>query len=114
MEIIQDSYEDLLRKQALLGKIATEFNIIKNLKEDEKSWCSRIIYSLAARMGYASLWDIQEDDKPASITYFKRRVENIVKSYLIIYPEVKFLFPSVTETDNEDSSVTNGNKSMAG
>lgn len=73
----------------LIGAIADEFHISKGKSEQDEEWKARVIYSLLGRMGYASLWDIQEDLQPASITHFKRRIEKILKSYLEMYPEIR-------------------------
>ncbi len=72
----------------LIGTIADEFHISKGESEQEESWKARVVYSLLGRMGYASLWDIQEDLQPASIRHFKRRIEGLLKSYLEMYPEI--------------------------
>lgn len=100
------------RYNGLLEKIDNELHIEKGEHEKENDWCGRVIYSVAARMGYASLWDIQEDIQAdettddnidsVSITHFKRRIQHIIKTYLKLYPEVNFLFPSIELQDDED------------
>lgn len=72
----------------LIRTIADEFHISKGMSEQEDAWKARVVYSLLGRMGYASLWDIQEDLQPASIIHFKKRIERIFKSYLVMYPEI--------------------------
>lgn len=72
----------------LIGTIADEFHISKGAAERDESWKARVVYSLLGKMGYASLWDIQEDLQPASIIHFKKRIAKLTKSYLEMYPEI--------------------------
>lgn len=72
----------------LICEIADEFHISKGEAEKEEVWKARVVYSLVGRMGYASLWDIQEDLQPASIMHFKKRIGRLLKSYLEMYPEI--------------------------
>lgn len=86
----------------LIGTIADEFHISKGESEREDSWKARVVYSLLGRMGYASLWDIQEDLQPASIIHFKKRIRKLLKSYLEMYPEIhQFYFDDVEELCTE-------------
>lgn len=73
---------------SLLDSISKEFCIKRGIQESESSWMSRVIYSFLGQTGYSSLWDIQEDLQPASITHFKRRIESTLESLLDIYPEM--------------------------
>lgn len=66
----------------LICEIADEFHISKGEAEREEVWKARVVYSLVGRMGYASLWDIQEDLQPASVMHFKKRIGRLLKSYL--------------------------------
>ena len=81
----------------LIGTIADEFHISKGAAEREESWKARVIYSLLGKMGYASLWDIQEDLQPASIIHFKKRIAKLTKSYLEMYPEIHQFYSDDTE-----------------
>ncbi|MCI9487914.1 MAG: hypothetical protein HFI64_13330 [Lachnospiraceae bacterium] len=81
----------------LIGTIADEFHISKGESEGEGSWKARVVYSLLGRMGYASLWDIQEDLQPASIIHFKKRIAKLTKSYLEMYPEIRQFYSDDTE-----------------
>lgn len=72
----------------LIRNIADEFNISQGKTEKDESWMARVIYSLLGRMGYSSLWDIQEDYTPITITHFKRRIESVFESYSKMYPDV--------------------------
>lgn len=85
------------RYDGLLEKIANEFHILQGSKEQEVDWASRVIYSLSARMGYASLWDIQEDGEPASVIHFKKRMMSVAVSCLKMYPECLIRFPEMVE-----------------
>jgi hypothetical protein len=81
----------------LIGTIADEFHISKGAAEREESWKARVVYSLLGKMGYASLWDIQEDLQPASIIHFKKRIAKLTKSYLEMYPEIHQFYSDDTE-----------------
>lgn len=85
---------------SLLYSISQEFDIKRGPHEHEASWMSRVIYSFLGQTGYSSLWDIQEDLQPASITHFKRRIESTLESLLDIYPEMI----SVFSLENEQQS----------
>lgn len=77
----------------LLLQIASELNICRGETESDTSYKARLIYSAVSRIGYSSLWDMLEDDVPVSIIHFRRRVENVLGSYIKMYPEVEKLFP---------------------
>lgn len=81
----------------LIGTIADEFHISKGAAERDESWKARVVYSLLGKMGYASLWDIQEDLQPASIIHFKKRIAKLTKSYLEMYPEIHQFYSDDTE-----------------
>ena len=53
---------------------------------------ARVVYSAIGQLALASLFDVQEDNAPISITHFKRRIENLFNSYLSMYPEMKSTF----------------------
>lgn len=72
----------------LLKTIGQEFNIKRGTQESEESWMARVIYSFLGQTGYSSLWDIQEDLQPASITHFRTRIEKTLECILDIYPEM--------------------------
>ena len=76
----------------LLDKIAKEYNIQRGLHEDEVTWKARILYSFLALVGYASLYDVQEDLSPASIIHFKNKVTKTAESLLAMYPELESIF----------------------
>lgn len=72
----------------LLAKMADDFNIKRGMNETEKNFNARIIYSVICRLSYASLWDKLEDSG-VSIQHFKNKIDELLKIYLEIYPEVK-------------------------
>lgn len=77
--------------ESLLLKIAAKYGIKMGSSETESMYKARIIYSVCAVMGYASLWD-QSDEKDISIDRVKSRIGVMLGEYLGIYPEVKNLF----------------------
>ena len=60
----------------LIEKIGEDFHILRGDGEKELDYILRLIYSLLGQMGYASLWDVEEDDagKYVSITHYKHRM----------------------------------------
>lgn len=78
----------------LLKSISREYNIQKGIKEAEDAWKARLIYTFLGQSGYASLFDIQEDLKPASIIHFKKRIDSLLDSILSMYPEMDGIFDS--------------------
>lgn len=86
----------------LLYEIAKSFNILKGNRENEWSWAFRVVYSLAARMGYASLWDVTEqheetEEESVSIQHFKERINEILSIYTKLYP------PLSTKVNSDNS-----------
>lgn len=73
----------------LIERISIEFNIKKDIDETEEMWKSRVVYSVAGRLAMASLYDVLEDEKPVSVTYFKRRCKRVFEAYLDLYPGLR-------------------------
>ena len=74
----------------LLNSIAEEYCIKQGANESEANFKSRIIYSVIARLSYASLWDKSDDDESIiSIEHFKNRVYSLLSTYLELYSDVK-------------------------
>jgi hypothetical protein len=78
----------------LVDRIAREFHIVQGDKETDSSYQARVIYSLLGRMGYASLWDIEEDGdtKYVSIQHFQNRIRNVLKCYCDVYSDLQAVF----------------------
>ena len=76
------------RHDKILMQAAEDFNIKQGDTESEESYEARIIYSLICRLAYASLWD-NLPESTISIQHFKNKVNDLLKIYLEIYPEVK-------------------------
>ena len=72
----------------LLKIIAEELNIRQGNTESTEIFKSRIIYSVICRLSYASLWD-NSIDRKISLEHFKNKINELLKIYLTIYPEVK-------------------------
>lgn len=86
----------------LINTIADEYHISQGKTEADDVWAARVIYSLLGRMGYASLWDIQEDFKPISIIHFKKRIKSVLESYIEMYPAIlPFYFDDTDNLSNE-------------
>ena len=81
----------------LLSSISKELNIQKGNNEKEPEWMARVIYSAIGQMSLASLFDVQEDNAPISITHFKRRVENLFRCYLSMFPDTRPIFSTTAE-----------------
>lgn len=89
---------------SLMNEIASEFSIFQGQNESDANWYARVIYSLTSRMGYASLWDFEENSKRCSIFHFKKRMENILDAYIGMYPQVNHLFCE-TGQENKESII---------
>lgn len=76
----------------LLSSIAQSLSIARGTAEDDISWKCRIVYSVLGNLALASLWDIQDEHEPISVTHFKHRIEQLTKAYFLMYPEVKAHF----------------------
>lgn len=76
-----------MNKYDLLATIAAELNIKRGNTETADNFKARIIYSVICRLSYAGIWD--SADLTISIQHFKNKVEELLKVYLEIYPEVK-------------------------
>ena len=76
----------------LLQRISEELGISRGTQETETNWKARIIYSAIGHVGIASLRDIEEDNIPVSITHFRRRITELLSSYLLMYPEMRSTF----------------------
>ena len=76
---------------SLLDQIAKEFHIVQGDTEIDSSYQSRVIYSLLGRMGYASLWDVEDgnDVQYVSIQHFKNRIRNVLRCYCNIYSDMQ-------------------------
>lgn len=86
----------MTKRGGFLEEISRELNIPRGAEEQVESWYARIVYSISGRMALVSLWDIQEDSVPVSITHFKRRIEKTLYAYRILYPEICNILPKVT------------------
>lgn len=78
----------MIKYNSLLSEIAAQFGIRRGAGESEGQYKQRICYSAAGVMGYASLWDIPEDEECISMDHFKKRIRNVLDSYAALYPEI--------------------------
>lgn len=83
----------------LLLNVSQRYHILKGEKETEHDWKTRIIYSICGLMAYASLWD--DSEGPISIVHLKRKVQNMLTNYKLMYPELSADFPAPDEFENE-------------
>lgn len=90
----------------LLSDISNFLQIYSNITESQLSFRKRLIYSAIGRMALCSIWDNVDDNQKenesyneikASITYFKRRVENLQKYYQELFPELTNQFLNLNE-----------------
>lgn len=82
----------MTRYHGLLRSIARSLGVLKGLTESENAWKSRIVYSVLGKMALASLWDVQDENEPVSITHFKRRMKQLAKAFFSMYPEIRAQF----------------------
>lgn len=86
----------------LLTEISNKLGIFRGENEDENSFKFRIVYSIAGVQGLASLSD-REDRDYISINHFKKRITDIFKAYLKLYPEVsRYLEKGKYKIDDND------------
>ena len=78
----------------LLQSIANEYYITKGIHESEQSWLTRVVYSYLGQVGYASLWDVNDDMAPTSEVHFKRKIDQALDSMVRIFPELISEFPA--------------------
>ena len=71
-----------------LNHIAEDFHIIQGRTENAENFKARIIYSAICRLSYASLWD-NSTESTISVRHFKDKIDELLKIYLELYPEVK-------------------------
>lgn len=71
-----------------LNQIAEDFNIKQGKIESEANFKARVIYSVICRLSYASLWD-NSSSLTISVRHFKDKIDELLKIYLELYPEVK-------------------------
>ena len=69
----------------LLKEIAAEYQIRRGDNEPVENFKARIVYSALCRQAYASLFD----DQTVSIEHFKDRINNLLRIYLELHPDVK-------------------------
>lgn len=80
----------MIKATDLLGMIKRQLEIKLGENDSTFSCRFRIIYSAVGIMSLASLRDIndyEDDEDSVSITYFKRRVEELISSYYTFYLE---------------------------
>ena len=89
----------MMNRSSFLTEIANNIHVIRGNSESDISWKYRVIYSAIAKMALASLFDKNEDEKDNSIskTYFNRRIEELRKSYVELFPETKVFLPSLSK-----------------
>lgn len=83
--------KDCLR---LIESISEEYGIKKGKNESETQWKKRVIYSYLGQMGYASLFDFYEETDTSSIFRFKNRMNDLLSSFICIFPEIGNLSPT--------------------
>lgn len=87
-----NSYNDLIHA------IATNIGIAKGDHEREDSWRARVIYSVLGQMAYSSLYDLQEDLQPVSVTHFKQRIALTLHSYQQIDSDMIAIYSSDSDS----------------
>ena len=71
-----------------LKQVAEDFHVEQGKTETAENFKARIIYSAICRLSYASLWD-NSADSTISVRHFKDKIDELLKIYLELYPEVK-------------------------
>lgn len=85
----------------LIKKISHEYNIQKGDKENQKSYISRVVYSIVGLMGYAALWDDIEIGKDySSIINVKNRMKDVLESFIDMYKDINIELISTEVVEN--------------
>ena len=71
-----------------LKQVAEDFHVEQGKTETAENFKARIIYSAICRLSYASLWD-NSAEPTISVRHFKDKIDELLKIYLELYPEVK-------------------------
>lgn len=72
----------------LLADASSSMAIIKGEKESVENWKLRVLYSAIGRTGYASLWDVSDEESISKIR-FTNRINELLKGWLSVYPELR-------------------------
>lgn len=83
----------------LIPVIARKYGIKRGDSESMDQWKNRVFYTLLGQMGYASLWDTEDDNKQISVTHFKTRIKTIYMSYCSIFHELQYSFRKGTDIE---------------
>ena len=86
----------------LIESISEEYGIKRGEHEGETQWKRRVIYSYIGQMGYASLFDLYEETDTSSISRFKNRMNELLSSFICIFPEIGSLSPTEIKTMGDD------------
>ena len=77
--------EELKDYDRLLNNISNTLHIERCNNKELSVYLNRIIYSAIGHVSLASLFDLNDDNEPITITHFKRRVETLFSSYKKMY-----------------------------
>lgn len=78
--------QQLINKYSgILNCMAEEMSVDCGLTEHWHDWIRRILYSSVAPIALASLYDLNDDNEPVSITHFKRRIRLQFECYQDMY-----------------------------
>ena len=58
-------------------------------KHNPNTYSMRIIYSAIGHVALASLFDLNDENEPISVTHFKRRIRTLISSYKEMYVSLK-------------------------
>ena len=75
-------------KARLIGKMQEDMGLTPYLGESNSQLTARIIYSALCQWGRAISCEIDEDGKPRSKTYFYKRIDELIESYIACFPEI--------------------------
>ena len=76
----------------LIAVAARKYGIKRGNNEPSDQWKNRVFYSVLGQMGYASLWDVEENGEPISVIHFKTRIKKIYTSYCAIFHDLQYGF----------------------
>ena len=84
--------KNALRKyDGILDEIRNELDIKRAVTEKDAVYVMRIIYSAIGHVALASLFDLNDDNEPISVTHFKRRVQTLFSCYKEMFSNLNWV-----------------------
>lgn len=70
--------------------------------EPKSEFQARAIYSAVGRLALASLWDQNEEEDGISVVHFKKKLGNLLRAYLTLFPDTRELLCPDSDSSSLD------------